>query len=90
MRIGVITFPGSLDERDAQRAIRLAGAEPDRLLGRLEAQVGDADLRALLREEDRRVAPHPAAGAGDHADLPFQPSGHAQASVDRNTFLTSE
>lgn len=28
MRIGVITFPGSLDDRDAQRAIRLAGAEP--------------------------------------------------------------
>ena len=28
MKIGVITFPGSLDDRDAQRAIRLAGAEP--------------------------------------------------------------
>jgi phosphoribosylformylglycinamidine synthase len=28
MRIGVITFPGSLDDRDAQRAISLAGAEP--------------------------------------------------------------
>jgi phosphoribosylformylglycinamidine synthase len=28
MRVGVITFPGSLDDRDAQRAIRLAGAEP--------------------------------------------------------------
>jgi phosphoribosylformylglycinamidine synthase len=28
MRIGVITFPGSLDERDALRGIRLAGAEP--------------------------------------------------------------
>lgn len=27
-RIGVITFPGSLDDGDAQRAIRLAGAEP--------------------------------------------------------------
>jgi phosphoribosylformylglycinamidine synthase len=27
MRIGVITFPGSLDDRDAQRAIRLAGAD---------------------------------------------------------------
>ncbi|WP_292831591.1 phosphoribosylformylglycinamidine synthase subunit PurQ [Microbacterium sp.] len=27
-RIGVITFPGSLDDRDAQRAIRLAGAQP--------------------------------------------------------------
>jgi len=28
VRIGVITFPGSLDDRDAARAIRLAGAEP--------------------------------------------------------------
>ena len=28
MRIGVITFPGSLDDRDAQRAVRLAGATP--------------------------------------------------------------
>ena len=28
MRIGVVTFPGSLDDRDAQRAVRLAGATP--------------------------------------------------------------
>lgn len=28
MRIGVITFPGSLDDRDAARAIRFADAEP--------------------------------------------------------------
>ncbi|MEY2849401.1 MAG: hypothetical protein RI885_2068 [Actinomycetota bacterium] len=28
MRVGVVTFPGSLDDRDAQRAIRLSGAEP--------------------------------------------------------------
>jgi phosphoribosylformylglycinamidine synthase len=27
-RIGVVTFPGSLDDRDAARAARLAGAEP--------------------------------------------------------------
>ncbi|MEV5570761.1 phosphoribosylformylglycinamidine synthase subunit PurQ [Spirillospora sp. NPDC052269] len=27
-RVGVITFPGSLDDRDAARAVRLAGAEP--------------------------------------------------------------
>ncbi|WP_320774933.1 phosphoribosylformylglycinamidine synthase subunit PurQ [Streptomyces sp. CRN 30] len=27
-RIGVVTFPGSLDDRDTQRAVRLAGAEP--------------------------------------------------------------
>jgi phosphoribosylformylglycinamidine synthase I len=27
-RIGVVTFPGSLDDRDAQRAVRMAGAEP--------------------------------------------------------------
>jgi phosphoribosylformylglycinamidine synthase I len=28
MKIGVITFPGSLDDRDAQRAIARAGADP--------------------------------------------------------------
>jgi len=28
IRVGVVTFPGSLDERDAQRAVRLAGARP--------------------------------------------------------------
>jgi phosphoribosylformylglycinamidine synthase I len=28
LRIGVITFPGSLDDVDAARAVRLAGAEP--------------------------------------------------------------
>ena len=27
-RIGVVTFPGSLDDRDSRRAIKLAGAEP--------------------------------------------------------------
>ncbi|MEU2586661.1 phosphoribosylformylglycinamidine synthase subunit PurQ [Streptomyces avermitilis] len=27
-RIGVVTFPGSLDDRDTQRAIKLAGADP--------------------------------------------------------------
>jgi phosphoribosylformylglycinamidine synthase I len=27
-RVGVVTFPGSLDDRDALRAVRLAGAEP--------------------------------------------------------------
>ncbi len=26
-RVGVVTFPGSLDDRDAQRAVRFAGAE---------------------------------------------------------------
>jgi len=26
--VGIVTFPGSLDDRDAQRAVRLAGAEP--------------------------------------------------------------
>jgi phosphoribosylformylglycinamidine synthase len=28
MRIGVVTFPGTLDDRDAQRAVRLAGGTP--------------------------------------------------------------
>jgi len=31
MRIGVVTFPGSLDDGDAARAVRLAGGEPVRL-----------------------------------------------------------
>lgn len=45
IRIGVITFPGSLDDRDAQRAIRLVGAEPvalwhgDHNLGGVDAVV---------------------------------------------------
>ncbi|WGH90008.1 phosphoribosylformylglycinamidine synthase subunit PurQ [Auritidibacter ignavus] len=30
-RIGIITFPGTLDDRDATRAVRLAGAEPVQL-----------------------------------------------------------
>lgn len=28
VRIGVVTFPGSLDDQDARRAVRLSGAEP--------------------------------------------------------------
>ncbi|QSB14672.1 phosphoribosylformylglycinamidine synthase subunit PurQ [Natronosporangium hydrolyticum] len=39
MRIGVVTFPGSLDEVDAARAVALAGAEPVSLWH------GDQDLR---------------------------------------------
>nr|WP_205861606.1 phosphoribosylformylglycinamidine synthase subunit PurQ [Planosporangium flavigriseum] len=41
MRIGVVTFPGSLDDRDAQRAVRLAGAEPVALWH------ADADLHGV-------------------------------------------
>ena len=28
VKIGVVTFPGTLDDRDACRAVRLAGGEP--------------------------------------------------------------
>ena len=41
MRIGVITFPGSLDDLDAARAVGLAGAEPVVLWH------GDRDLRGV-------------------------------------------
>ena len=41
MRIGVITFPGSLDDRDAQRAVRLAGETPVALWH------GDHDLQGV-------------------------------------------
>ncbi|HET9379979.1 MAG TPA: phosphoribosylformylglycinamidine synthase subunit PurQ, partial [Streptomyces sp.] len=40
-RIGVVTFPGSLDDRDTRRAIRLAGAEPVALWHK------DKDLRQV-------------------------------------------
>lgn len=40
-RIGVITFPGTLDDRDAQRAVRLAGAAPVALWH------GDEDLHGV-------------------------------------------
>ena len=40
-RVGVVTFPGSLDDRDAQRAVRLAGADPVALWH------GDHDLQGV-------------------------------------------
>ncbi len=40
-RVGVVTFPGSLDDTDALRAIRLAGAQPVALWH------GDASLRGV-------------------------------------------
>jgi phosphoribosylformylglycinamidine synthase I len=41
MRIGVVTFPGSLDDRDAARAVRLAGGEAVALWH------GDAELKKV-------------------------------------------
>ncbi|GAA1791504.1 phosphoribosylformylglycinamidine synthase subunit PurQ [Actinomadura chokoriensis] len=40
-RVGIITFPGSLDDKDAARAVRLSGAEPVSLWH------GDRDLRGV-------------------------------------------
>ncbi len=40
-RIGVVTFPGSLDDRDAARAVRIAGAESVALWH------GDDDLKSV-------------------------------------------
>jgi phosphoribosylformylglycinamidine synthase subunit PurQ / glutaminase len=41
VRVGVVTFPGSLDDGDAARAVRLAGGEPVALWH------ADADLRGV-------------------------------------------
>jgi len=41
MRVGVVTLPGSLDDRDAARAVRLAGSEPVALWH------ADADLHGV-------------------------------------------
>jgi phosphoribosylformylglycinamidine synthase subunit PurQ / glutaminase len=40
-KIGVVTFPGSLDDRDARRAVQRAGAQP------VELWHGDADLHGV-------------------------------------------
>ena len=41
MRIGVVTFPGSCDDRDASRAVSLVGAEP------IPLWHGEADLQGV-------------------------------------------
>ncbi len=41
MRIGVVTFPGTLDDQDAARAVRIAGGEPVPLWH------GDDDLKGV-------------------------------------------
>ena len=41
MKVGVVTFPGSLDDADAQRAVRLGGHEAVALWH------GDHDLRGV-------------------------------------------
>ena len=41
MRIGVVTFPGSLDDRDAARAVRIAGGTPVSLWH------GDEDIKGV-------------------------------------------
>ncbi len=41
MRIGVVTFPGSLDDGDARRAVRFGGADAVALWH------GDADLHGV-------------------------------------------
>ena len=41
MKVGVVTFPGSLDDRDAARAVRAVGAEAVTLWH------GDADLKGV-------------------------------------------
>jgi phosphoribosylformylglycinamidine synthase len=46
MRIGVITFPGSLDDRDARRAVRAAGSE-DVTLWHGDHDLGGVDALVL-------------------------------------------
>jgi phosphoribosylformylglycinamidine synthase len=45
-RVGVVTFPGSLDDGDARRAVRIAGAEPV-ALWHADADLHDVDAVVL-------------------------------------------
>jgi len=46
----------------------------NRPLGRSEVDVRDTDLRTLLGEEQRRLAPHSASRTGDDGDLALEPA----------------
>src|SRR5881409_2781492 len=46
MRVGVVTFPGSLDDRDAARAVRVAGGEAIPLW-HADPSLGDVDAVIL-------------------------------------------
>ena len=50
MKVGVVTFPGSLDDRDAARAVQAAGAEA--------VALWHADR--TLRDVDAVILPSPA------------------------------
>jgi phosphoribosylformylglycinamidine synthase len=53
VKIGVVTFPGTLDDQDAARAVRIAGGEPVSLWH------GDEDLHgvdAVVRPADSPTA----------------------------------
>ena len=68
---------------ERQRAPPGAVHPARRLLGALQIEVGDTDVRALLRERERAGAPDAAATARDERDLPFETSGHLVGSFPR-------
>ena len=47
MKVGVVTFPGSLDDVDARRAVRLAGARGGRRCGTPTTTCGGVDAVVL-------------------------------------------
>ena len=75
-----------------QAAIFFAVVISRRLLARLLSHVGDANTSAFARKKDRRLAPDSPSRARDDRDLSVQSSRHfaTYASVEMNTFLTSE
>ena len=58
MRIGIVTFPGSLDDVDAARAVRVAGGEPVPII----AQADDVQAQAVAN----RLIARAASRLGDH------------------------
>lgn len=60
MRVGVVTFPGSLDDGDAARAVHAAGAEPVRLW---HADSGPLEVDAAILPGGFSYGDHLRAGA---------------------------
>jgi len=64
-RIGVVTFPGTLDDRDAARAVRLAGGTAVGLW-HADTELGDVDAVVIPAASPTATTSAPAPSPASH------------------------
>ena len=82
----LVHAPHALGVRDVDLHCECVARVRCGLLGRVAVDVGDADLRTFVGEEQRCLTPHPPSRACDDADLSLE-AAHQRA---MKTFFTSE